>query len=96
VDHLARALREEEAVLLEEWRNDIEKSDRVLLEKIEEASTKDQREQHAKGLEEKELLLVFKGVKDEWVEKQLEDREEEFNKACDEREERLAKQVIAN
>merc|ERR1719162_2529020 len=65
VDHLARALREEEAALLEKWRDDIEESDRALLEKIEEASTKDQRAAHKKGLEEKELLLVFKSVKDD-------------------------------
>jgi len=96
VDHLARALREEEAALLEKWRDDIEESDRALLAKIEEASTKDQREAHKNGLEEKELLLVFKSVKDDWVEKQLEAREEDFNNACDEREAKLAKQVVAN
>merc|ERR1719223_1857566 len=96
VDHLARALREEEAALLEKWRDDIEESDRALLEKIEEASTKEQRAEHAKGLEEKALLLVFKSVKDDWVEKQLEAREEDFNNLCDERKARLAKQVVAN
>merc|ERR1719253_1438880 len=43
VDHLARALREEEQKLLDDWADEIEEKDRIYMEKAEDENTDEQR-----------------------------------------------------
>jgi len=96
VDHLARALREEEASLLKQWSADVEKVDAEQLEKFESAKQEEQRKQHQNLLKEKEELLPFQHVKDNWAEQQLEPRRLDWEEERGAQIHRLTKKVVQN
>ncbi|CAE7351950.1 TIF3A1 [Symbiodinium sp. CCMP2592] len=96
VDHLARALREEEASSLKQWSADVEKVDAEQLEKFESAKQEEQRKQHQNLLKEKEELLPFQHVKDNWAEQQLEPRRLDWEEERGAQIHRLTKKVVQN
>ncbi|CAE7328064.1 crt [Symbiodinium sp. CCMP2456] len=96
VDHLARALREEEAASLKQWAADVEKVDAEQLEKFESAKQEEQRKQHQNLLKEKEELLPFQHVRDNWAEEQLEPRRLDWEEERGAQIHRLTKKVVQN
>mmetsp|Transcript_23469 Transcript_23469/g.52737 ORF Transcript_23469/g.52737 Transcript_23469/m.52737 type:complete len:1166 (+) Transcript_23469:139-3636(+) len=96
VDHLARALREEEQECLAQWADDIAEQDNNFLNIAEEKNAEEQYKKHEEGLKEKEMLLPHKESKDEWCETKLEVRMEEYREMMEAREYRLMKQVVQN
>mmetsp|Transcript_7144 Transcript_7144/g.17135 ORF Transcript_7144/g.17135 Transcript_7144/m.17135 type:complete len:1180 (+) Transcript_7144:164-3703(+) len=96
VDHLARALREEEAASLKQWAADVEKVDAEQLEKFESAKQEEQRKQHQNLLKEKEELLPFQHVRDNWAEQQLEPRRLDWEEERGAQIHRLTKKVVQN
>ncbi|CAE7024426.1 eif3a [Symbiodinium natans] len=96
VDHLARALREEESSLLKQWSVDVEKVDAEQLEKFESAKQEEQRKQHENLLKEKQELLPFQHVKDSWAEQQLEPRRADWEDMREAQIHRLTKKVVQN
>lgn len=93
VDHLARALREEERELLEDWADRIVDQDNDFLDRAEESNAMEQRKAHEEGLKEKEQLIIFQDAKDEWMNAKLEERQEEYERQVEEREERLVQKI---
>mmetsp|Transcript_40154 Transcript_40154/g.92869 ORF Transcript_40154/g.92869 Transcript_40154/m.92869 type:complete len:1180 (+) Transcript_40154:120-3659(+) len=96
VDHLARALREEEGSLLQQWSVDCQKLDAEQLEKFENVNREEQRKQHETLLKEKEELLPFQHVRDAWAEEQLEPRRGDFEDMREAQIYRLTKKVAKN
>mmetsp|Transcript_114923 Transcript_114923/g.371421 ORF Transcript_114923/g.371421 Transcript_114923/m.371421 type:complete len:1190 (-) Transcript_114923:112-3681(-) len=96
VDHLARALREEEQEYLDDWADDIEEQDQRFLEEAEEKNAEVQRKKHEEGLKEKERLIVYQKAKDKWARAKLEARDEEAREKMKERERRLMQKVVDN
>merc|ERR1712085_58480 len=96
VDHLARALREGEIDLLDQWKDDVEKLDQEYLDREEEAKAVEQKVKHEEALKEREMLLDFQDAKDAWVDSKLEVRREEFEKKFEERKERIFKKIVEN
>ena len=96
VDHLARALREEEQKLLDEWADNIEEQDREYLDKAEDQNTEEQRKAHTETLKERTILLVYKDTVDDWVNEKLEDRKDKYWKAEEERETRVLQKIAEN
>merc|ERR1711957_1108220 len=66
VDHLARALREEEKPQIEDWADRTNSEDTEFLNKAEAANAEDQLKKHKEVLAERDLLIVFKESKDTW------------------------------
>merc|ERR1712217_451980 len=95
VDHLARAMREEERPKIAKWSTDIEKEDNAKIDKAEANNANDQLQKHKELLAERDLLKQFQAAKDEWVNERMEKREEEHNEVSREREYRLQKKVAA-
>lgn len=96
VDHLARALREEETPLLKNWTVDVESQDAEQLEKFESANAEEQRKQHEVALKEKEELLPFQRVRDAWADEKLEPRRDDFEEMRGAQIHRLEKKVVMN
>merc|ERR1719253_11426 len=96
VDHLARALREEEQKLLDEWADNIEEQDREYLDKAEDQNTEEQRKAHEETLKERTVLLVYKDTVDNWVNEKLEDRRDKHWKAEEERDNRVLQKITEN
>ncbi|CAK0850751.1 unnamed protein product [Prorocentrum cordatum] len=94
VDHLARALREQELPYLDDWAYDVEEQDRAFLEVAEERCAEQQRKKHAEDLKEKALMMVFEKAKEAWAAELLEAREEEYFEKVKERERRLEQKVV--
>eukprot|EP00913_Durusdinium_trenchii_P019605 g18430.t1 len=98
VDHLARALREEdqglETPLLKNWTVDVESQDAEQLEKFESANAEEQRKQHEVALKEKEELLPFQ--RDAWADEKLEPRRDDFEEMRGAQIHRLEKKVVMN
>eukprot|EP00435_Cladocopium_sp_Y103_P032395 s1047_g8.t1 len=96
VDHLARALREEETPMLKQWTQDVESQDAEQLEKFESANAEEQRKQHQLALKEKDDLLPFQRVRDSWADEKLEPRRADFEDMLEAQIHRLEKKVVAN
>merc|ERR1711920_1092927 len=95
VDHLARAMREEERPKIAKWSTDIEKEDNTKIDKAEANNANEQLQKHKELLAERDLLKQFQASKDEWVNEQMDAREEEYTEVSREREYRLRKKVAA-
>merc|ERR1711904_644705 len=78
VDHLARAMREEEKDKLDEWADDTAYADEAFLKDARARDHAVQKEKHTKAMAEKDLLIVFQEEKDTWMDKQLEAKYTEF------------------
>jgi len=96
VDHLARALREEETPMLKAWTTDVERQDADQLEKFESANAEEQRKQHELALKEKEELEPFQTVRDAWAEERLVERRGDYEEMRGAQIHRLEKKVVAN
>lgn len=96
VDHLARALREEETPMLKAWTTDVERQDADQLEKFESANAEEQRKQHELALKEKEELEPFQIVRDAWAEERLVERRGDYEEMRGAQIHRLEKKVVAN
>eukprot|EP00437_Effrenium_voratum_P001883 CAMPEP_0181422406 /NCGR_PEP_ID=MMETSP1110-20121109/13598_1 /TAXON_ID=174948 /ORGANISM="Symbiodinium sp., Strain CCMP421" /LENGTH=1164 /DNA_ID=CAMNT_0023545503 /DNA_START=137 /DNA_END=3631 /DNA_ORIENTATION=+ len=96
VDHLARALREEETSSLKDWSRKVVEEDGKQLEKFESANAAQQREQHSLMLKEKEGLLPFQRVWDSWAEEQLEPRRADWEEERGAQIHKLEKKVVEN
>lgn len=96
VDHLARALREEERDKLDNWVSDIQEQDREFIRQAEDRLAEEQRRKHEAGLEERSALLPFQKAKDKWVAHQLESREAEYAALVRAQQARLKEQVADN
>eukprot|EP00933_Yihiella_yeosuensis_P072717 TRINITY_DN8120_c0_g1_i1.p1 TRINITY_DN8120_c0_g1~~TRINITY_DN8120_c0_g1_i1.p1 ORF type:complete len:1189 (-),score=396.77 TRINITY_DN8120_c0_g1_i1:579-4019(-) len=96
IDHLARALREEQADCLEEWAYEVEEEDAKLLEEAEIRNAGEQQKKHEEGLVEKEKLLPFRRVKDDWAKDKLVDREADYEEALAAQVRRLQGKVVQN
>merc|ERR1712129_34861 len=94
VDHLARALREDEMDYLEEWASEIEEEDNAYLDAAESKNAEDQLRQHEVALKEKQVLSAYQKTKDKWADSQMEERHEKYQTAMEEREEKLVQQVV--
>mmetsp|Transcript_45585 Transcript_45585/g.122893 ORF Transcript_45585/g.122893 Transcript_45585/m.122893 type:complete len:917 (+) Transcript_45585:90-2840(+) len=94
VDHLARALREQELPYLDDWAYDVEEQDRQFLERAEERCAEQQRKQHAEDLKEKSQMMAFVVAKEAWAAELLEAREEEYFEKVRERERRLEQRAV--
>merc|ERR1711892_470548 len=71
VDHLSRALREEEKTRLNDWADNIHEEDSKFLDEAQDRDESDQKAKHEAGLAEKNTLIVFEEQKNKWVEEQL-------------------------
>ncbi|CAE8695342.1 unnamed protein product, partial [Polarella glacialis] len=96
VDHLARALREEETPLIDDWADQIEASDAILLGEAEKRNEGEQRTKHEKDVLEKTVLLAYQSAKDTWASSRLDDRTEEFEAKRDSQTRRLTQKVVDN
>eukprot|EP00441_Pelagodinium_beii_P044795 CAMPEP_0197620830 /NCGR_PEP_ID=MMETSP1338-20131121/1561_1 /TAXON_ID=43686 ORGANISM="Pelagodinium beii, Strain RCC1491" /NCGR_SAMPLE_ID=MMETSP1338 /ASSEMBLY_ACC=CAM_ASM_000754 /LENGTH=1106 /DNA_ID=CAMNT_0043190115 /DNA_START=66 /DNA_END=3386 /DNA_ORIENTATION=- len=94
VDHLARALREEEVPMLADWADGVEEEDTEFLKKAEEKNVDEQREKHAEELKERDQLIVFQQAKDQWISPQMEEREQEFQEKRNAQVSRLTQKVV--
>merc|ERR1711871_1879707 len=74
VDHLSRAIREEENTMLGEWADQIEEEDIAFLNKASALDEQEQRKKHEEALAEKNMLIVFQSHKDAWMKQQLDAR----------------------
>merc|ERR1712039_81482 len=75
------------------WSTDIEKEDNAKIDKAEANNANDQLQKHKELLAERDLLKQFRVAKDEWVNEQMDAREEEYSEVSREREYRLQKKV---
>jgi len=94
VDHLARALREEECARLEEWAEDIANQDWDYIQEAEEKLVEQQRAKHQEALAERDAVIKYCKAKDNWKRRQLLDREDAHNDLLEERRARLVKQLV--
>merc|ERR1712066_848585 len=94
VDHLARAMREEEYKRLDDWADEISRLDDEFLREAQERDAEEQKQKHAKQMEEKGLLIVFEERKQEWVDEQLESRYADFEARMAEKRDRLMKKEV--
>merc|ERR1712087_833737 len=96
VDHLARALREDERPLLSKWKDQIQREDEKFLEKAEAQNADEQYKKHEEALKEKTALIGFRDGKEAWCNEKLEDREAEWEEARGAQERRLKGKVAEN
>merc|ERR1711957_445724 len=89
VDHIARAMREEERPLLDNWADDVEDEDQKFLDRAEAKNADAQEQAHEEGLKEKTVLMVFQSKKDDWVASKMKDRKLEHRKAMRQKQEEL-------
>merc|ERR1712151_20052 len=77
VDHVARALREEEKEKkLANWQDDVEEEDNEILNQAEEKEYDKLKQEHEVKVAEKNMLAQFEAIKAEWMDGQLEERYE--------------------
>merc|ERR1712217_393251 len=96
VDHLARALREEERPLLNKWKDQIQREDEKFLEKAEAQNADEQYKKHEEALKEKAALIGFRDGKEAWCAEKLEDREADWEEARGAQERKLKGKVAQN
>merc|ERR1712151_1196321 len=96
VDHLARALREEERDLLDKWKDEIQRQDDKFLEEAEKQNAGEQRKKHDEALKEKNALIGFRDGKEAWCSEKLEARQDEWEEERGAQERRLKGQVAEN
>merc|ERR1711972_516413 len=96
VDHLARALREEERPLLNKWKDQIQREDDKFLEKAEAQNADEQYKKHEEALKEKTALIGFRDGKEAWCNEKLEDREADWEQERSAQERRLRGKVAEN
>lgn len=108
VDHLSRAIREEEKAKLPDFRETVYRTDNAFLEQVQKDDVEDQKRKHEEGLIEKRTLEVFQAPKDEYVQKDLAKRVTQHetrvdqaltksrNKAAEQKIERARKRKAAN
>merc|ERR1711870_33485 len=96
VDHLARALREEERPLLNKWKDQIQREDDKFLEKAESQNADEQYKKHEEALKEKNSLIAFRDGKEAWCAEKLEDREADWEEARGAQERKLKGKVAQN
>jgi len=94
VDHLARALREEEVPMTYSWADQVEEEDAEFLEKATAKNVEEQREKHTVDLKERDYLIIFQKAKDEWQEGLMEDRYGDFEQKRKAQIERLTQKVV--
>merc|ERR1711948_193401 len=78
VDHLARALREEERPLLNKWKDQIQREDKEFLDKAEDNNASEQKKKHEEALKAKTALIGFRDGKEAWCEEKLADRKADW------------------
>merc|ERR1719265_2971215 len=96
IDHLGRAIRQEERDKLQDWGDYIHEKDEEFIEMHEEKMAEKQRIAHEAGLEEKRLLSKFLEAKQKWVDELLGERWEEFQKKSKEQISRCEQIVVEN
>merc|ERR1712125_187764 len=96
VDHLARALREEERPLLNKWKDQIQREDEKFLEKAEAQNASEQYKKHEEALKEKTALIGFRDGKEAWCEEKLADRQADWEEELSAQKRRLMGQVAKN
>jgi len=94
IDHLARALREQEESNLDEWADEQEAKDRDFLEQAEAEKAEEQRKMHAEALLEKEKLIVFQSQKDQWISEQMSSRDSAYREQMEARNQRCQEKVV--
>jgi len=77
VDHVSRAMREEEKSKLADWAEKVQISDTEFLNAATARDEAEQLKTHEAALVEKQMLVVFQEQKDSWVEEQLATKYEE-------------------
>merc|ERR1712094_110948 len=85
VDHLARAMREEEKSKLMDWCDEIEEQDNQFLDEAQERDEEEQFKNHEAGLAKKKQLIAFQEQKDKWVKEQSALKREAHNQAVTEK-----------
>merc|ERR1712085_85124 len=95
VDHLARALREEERPLLNKWKDQIQREDDKFLEKAEAQNADEQYKKHEEALK-KTALIGFRDGKEAWCNEKLEEREADWEEERGAQERRLKGKVVEN
>lgn len=88
VDHLARAMREEEKGLLGDWADRIQEADDKAHDDFEVREEEKLKADHEKLLAEKNIFLAYQQYKEDWEDKKLEERRAEH-------EEKVAAQLEA-
>merc|ERR1712039_361173 len=96
VDHLARALREEERPLLNKWKDQIQREGEKFLEKTEEHNASEQYKKHEEALKEKTALIGFRDGKEAWCEEKLADRQADWEEELAAQKRRLMGKVAEN
>merc|ERR1712087_344330 len=96
VDHLARALREEERPLLNKWKDQIQQKDDKFLEKAEAQNADEQFKKHEEALKEKTALIGFRDGKEAWCEEKLADRQADWEEELSAQKRRLMGKVAEN
>merc|ERR1711948_250140 len=96
VDHLARALREEERPLLNKWKDQIQREDEKFLEKAEAQNAGEQYKKHEEAMKEKAALIGFRDGKVAWCEEKLADRRADWEEELSAQERRLMGKVAEN
>jgi len=96
VDHLARALREEQFSLLADWSHEVVEEDEKVLEQIEEVKSNEQRLIHEQKLNERDAVAKYLDAVNDWTEEQLYDRRTAWEEKCAERNKRLTEIAVAN
>eukprot|EP00933_Yihiella_yeosuensis_P034259 TRINITY_DN2776_c0_g1_i6.p1 TRINITY_DN2776_c0_g1~~TRINITY_DN2776_c0_g1_i6.p1 ORF type:complete len:1229 (+),score=452.93 TRINITY_DN2776_c0_g1_i6:132-3818(+) len=96
VDHLARAIREEETPVIDDWALRVEEEDYELFEQAEERNAVEQEKKHKEGLEEKSKLIVFERVKGDWFEEKMVDRRDDYEEKAMAQTRRLQGKVVEN
>lgn len=96
IDHLARALREEQLPLLEDWAIDIEDTDQKQLDEAEKRNEGEQRKKHEELLAEKRQLSAFVHAKEGWMEPLLDDRRDDYEEQLMAQRRRLLQKVAEN
>eukprot|EP00930_Biecheleria_cincta_P022810 TRINITY_DN1658_c0_g1_i1.p1 TRINITY_DN1658_c0_g1~~TRINITY_DN1658_c0_g1_i1.p1 ORF type:complete len:1165 (+),score=318.11 TRINITY_DN1658_c0_g1_i1:305-3496(+) len=95
VDHLARALREEEQKLLSTWQDEVEERDQEFLQLAEDKAMESLRSKHENELEERDMMRAFWQAKKDWSEPQMEERSADYEEMKSAQEHRLTKKVVA-
>lgn len=93
VEHLVRALREEEAPALEAWKENTRKTDMAFLAEVQTQEEEEKKRQWGEAQELRQIFIDIKPYKDAWCAEQKEQREVLWEKQKQDRFARI-KQVL--
>lgn len=85
VEHLVRALREEEAPLLEAWKEETRIVDEAFLAEVQAQEDEEKKQKWNEAQELRQSLIDIKPYKDEWFDIQIKQREALWEKQKKER-----------